>query len=79
MVVRALERRIEITVPAGIVGRVWRDGRRQVLLVRLLGSDVVSVVDTAVVLCARARGTAIVTSDPRDLRRLDRAASLIVV
>jgi hypothetical protein len=103
VVVRALGRRVEITtVPAGVVGQVWRDGRRQVRPVRLLGSDVVSVeslddtraraagqlcavrhtkdvIDASVVLCARAHGTAIVTSDPQDLARLDPAASLIVV
>jgi len=43
IVVRALERRVSITVPAGVVGQVWRDGRRQVRLVRLLGSEVVTV------------------------------------
>jgi len=37
------------------------------------------VIDASVVLCARAHGTAIVTSDPQDLARLDPAASPIVV
>jgi hypothetical protein len=40
---RALEERISIAIPAGVVGQVWRDGQRQVRLVRLLGSDFVEV------------------------------------
>ncbi|MCI0344363.1 MAG: PIN domain nuclease [Chloroflexi bacterium] len=43
IVARALERRLPLTVPAGVVGQVWRDGRRQVRLVRLLGSQAVEV------------------------------------
>jgi hypothetical protein len=43
IVARALERRIRLAVPAGVVGQVWRDGRRQVRLLRLLGSDLVDV------------------------------------
>lgn len=40
---RAVERRLPIVVPAGVVGQVWRDGRRQVRLVRLLSSRTVEV------------------------------------
>jgi hypothetical protein len=40
---RALERRLSVAVPAGVVGQVWRDARRQVRLVRLLGSDLVEI------------------------------------
>ena len=40
---RAIEQRQAIAIPAGVVGQVWRDGRRQVRLVRLLGSDRVTV------------------------------------
>jgi len=102
IVARALERRLEITIPAGVVGQVWRDGRRQVRLVRLLGSHVVrveplddtraraagqlcavsqtaDVIDASVVLCARGRRASVVTSDPRDLRRLDPDLHLVVV
>ncbi len=43
IVTRALERRVALAVPAGVVGQVWRDGRRQVRLVRLLGSPAVEV------------------------------------
>lgn len=37
------------------------------------------VVDASVVLCAHQRGHRIATSDPDDLRRLDRRVELIVV
>ena len=37
------------------------------------------VIDASVVLCARSRRSAIVTSDPDDLRRLDPSARLLVV
>jgi len=91
-----------VYVPAGVVGQVWRDGRRQAPLAQLLASrnlrirtlDPVAarmagrlcgvtgtsdVIDASVVLCAREFETAIVTSDPHDLRRLDRTVDLIVV
>lgn len=44
LVARALERRLRLAVPAGVVAQVWRDGSRQVRLVRLLASPVVEVV-----------------------------------
>ena len=37
------------------------------------------VIDASVVLCAKARGHRIITSDPEDLSRLDPTAELIVV
>lgn len=43
VVARALELRLRVAVPAGVVGQVWRDGRRQVRLVRLLRSEVIEV------------------------------------
>jgi predicted nucleic acid-binding protein len=43
IVARAAAQGIPLTVPAGVVGQVWRDGRRQARLARLLGSDVVEV------------------------------------
>lgn len=43
IVARALERQIRVAVPAGVVGQVWRDGRRQVRLVRLLASEIVDI------------------------------------
>jgi hypothetical protein len=102
LLARALDRNFEIVVPAGVVAQVWRDGRRQARLARLLAVDEVEIdilddararaagqlcglrrttdiVDASVVLCARARRHRIVTSDPRDLSRLDPAATLIVV
>ncbi len=94
VVLRAVQHRLRLSVPAGVVGQAWRDGRRQVRLVRLLGSPAVEVVplddasaraagqlcgatgthdviDASVVLCARSRGEAVMTSDAGDLRRLD--------
>jgi hypothetical protein len=91
-----------LLVPAGVIGQVWRDGRRQVRLARLLASDGVEieplddrrareagmlcglrntddVIDASVVLCARARHYAVVTSDPDDLAILDPRLELIVV
>jgi hypothetical protein len=102
VVARAVQRRACIVVPAGVVGQVWRDGRRQVRLARLLGSDVVEVeplddararaagrlcgvtrtsdvIDASVVLCARARKLAVMTSDGGDLRLLDATLSIVDV
>ncbi len=99
---RALRRELSLTVPAGVVGQVWRDGRTQARLARFLGSEPVSVIDltderaraagqlcgvtgtrdvidATVVLCARAHAAAIVTSDRRDLARLDPALRFIEV
>ncbi|BCS35614.1 hypothetical protein TBR22_A48480 [Luteitalea sp. TBR-22] len=90
-----------LAIPAGVVGQVWRDGRRQARLSRLLRMAEVEVValddrrardagqlcgvagtadviDASVVLCARARGHHVVTSDPDDLRQLDQAVPLIL-
>ena len=97
---RALQQGLQLAVPAGVVGQVWRDGRRQVRLARLRASDLVEietlddgraraagqlcgatrtrdVVDASVVLCARARGHAVLTSDPDDLHRLDPSLKVI--
>lgn len=94
IIARAYEQKIRLAAPAGVVGQVWRDGRRQARLARLLGSELVEieslddrraraagqlcgvagtsdVIDASVVLCARARGHVVVTSDLDDLRRLD--------
>lgn len=43
IVARAVERRMSLAVPAGVVGQVWRDGRRQARLARLLGSRLVTI------------------------------------
>jgi hypothetical protein len=100
LIKRARERGERLATPAGVVGQVWRDGRRQVRLARLLGSGAVEVValadlgarmagqlcgtagtseviDATVVLCARARGHRVVTSDPDDLRTLEPQINLI--
>ncbi len=39
----ALKRGIRLAVPAGVVGQVWRDGRRQARLARLLGSELIDI------------------------------------
>lgn len=44
LVARALERGDLLAVPAGVVAQVWRDGARQVRLVRLLASEAIEVV-----------------------------------
>jgi predicted nucleic acid-binding protein len=36
---RTLEHRLTLAVPAGVVGQVWRSGRRQAQLARLLASE----------------------------------------
>jgi hypothetical protein len=102
VVLRALQQRLPVVVPAGVVGQVWRDAKRQVRLVRLLGSDAIEVeplddararaagqlcgatgtrdvIDASVVLCARSRGHAVMTSDGDDLRRLDANLRLCAV
>lgn len=102
IIARALEKRLGLAVPAGVVGQVWRDGRRQVRLLRLLGSRAVEVeplddararaagqlcgvagtrdvIDASVVLCARARGHVVLTSDVDDLSRLDSSLHFVVV
>jgi len=40
---RALAHELPLVVPAGVVGQVWRDGRRQARLARLLAADEVEV------------------------------------
>jgi hypothetical protein len=43
LLARALEHGWTLTVPAGVVGQVWRDGRRQARLARLLATDEVEI------------------------------------
>jgi hypothetical protein len=100
LVNEANERGDLLAVPAGVVAQAWRDGARQARLARLLGSEVIEVielddrtaravgqlcgvtgatdvVDASVVLCARDRGHTVLTSDPKDLRRIDPELSLV--
>lgn len=102
IIARAQQQNIRLATPAGVVGQVWRDGKRQARLARLLGSDLVEIeslddkraraagqlcgvagtsdiVDASVVLCARARGHAVLTSDLDDLRRLDSSLRYVQV
>ncbi|MCK6556948.1 PIN domain nuclease [Candidatus Binatia bacterium] len=43
LIARALDREYALAVPAGVVGQVWRDGRRQARLARLLAAPDVEV------------------------------------
>jgi hypothetical protein len=43
LLARAYEQRGRIRIPAGVIGQVWRDGRKQVRLARLLSSSTVHV------------------------------------
>jgi predicted nucleic acid-binding protein len=43
LIARTLEVRGDCRIPAGVVGQVWRDGRKQVRLARLLASLAVTV------------------------------------
>jgi hypothetical protein len=43
LIARSLAHGHGLAVPAGVVGQVWRDGRRQVRLARLLGAPEVQV------------------------------------
>jgi hypothetical protein len=44
LLIAILERSPRLTVPAGVLAQVWRDGRRQARLARLLKLDHVEVV-----------------------------------
>lgn len=43
IIFRALQLGRRFAIPAGVVGQVWRDGRHQVRLVRLLASNLVEI------------------------------------
>jgi hypothetical protein len=66
LVARALERNIPVLVPAGVVAQVWRDGRRQSRLARLLGSPLCSVISFDDV-AARAAGQLCGVAGTRDV------------
>jgi hypothetical protein len=62
----AVEAELKITVPAGVVAQVWRDGARQARLARFLGSSavVVEALDDA---RARAAGQLCGVAGTRDV------------
>lgn len=99
---RARERGATVSIPAGVLGQVWRGGARQARVARLLSDRTVEIVDldtdealaagrlcgiagtsdvidASVVICATRRRTAVLTSDPDDLRRLDSSIELVLV
>jgi hypothetical protein len=43
LIIRNLAQRLTLTVPAGVVAQVWRDGRRQARLARLLGATEIEI------------------------------------
>lgn len=43
LLARAIERGVKLVIPAGVVGQVWRNGRTQARLAKLLASDLVEV------------------------------------
>jgi hypothetical protein len=43
LLTRALHHDLALVVPAGVVGQVWRDGRRQARLARLLAAEQVEI------------------------------------
>ncbi|MGQ0465681.1 MAG: PIN domain-containing protein [Sporichthyaceae bacterium] len=42
---RARERKEPLLIPVGVIGQVWRDGRRQARLASLLSADDVEIVE----------------------------------
>jgi predicted nucleic acid-binding protein len=102
IVMRALEHRDPLVVPAGVVAQAWRDGRTQVRLARLLGSPLcdtvplddlaartagqlcgvshtTDIVDASVAMLGRQRGLRVVTSDPEDIRRIDKRVEVVAI
>ena len=43
MLVVARKEQIKLAIPAGVVAQVWRDGKKQARLARLLASDIIEV------------------------------------
>jgi hypothetical protein len=66
LVKRLLEQRAKVTIPAGVVGQVWRDGGRQARLARLLGSPV-AVIEALDDRRARAAGQLCGITGTRDV------------
>jgi hypothetical protein len=66
LVKRLLEQRAKVTIPAGVVGQVWRNGARQVRLARLLGSPV-AVIEALDDRRARAAGQLCGLTGTRDV------------
>jgi hypothetical protein len=66
IIARAVQRHVPLAVPAGVVGQVWRDGRRQVRLARLLSSQHVEV-EALDDLRARAAGQLCGVTGTRDV------------
>ncbi|MCC6625390.1 MAG: PIN domain nuclease [Deltaproteobacteria bacterium] len=66
IIVAARQRSTRLVVPAGVVAQVWRDGRIQARLARLLGSDTIEV-EPLTDARARAAGQLCGVSGTRDI------------
>lgn len=66
IVAGALDHNDRLAVPAGVVGQVWRNGRRQSVLARLLSSEIVELVALDG-MQARAAGQLCGVSDTADV------------
>ena len=66
LVKRLLDQRAKVTIPAGVVGQVWRDGARQSRLARLLGSPM-AVIESLDDRRARAAGQLCGLTGTRDV------------
>lgn len=66
IVAQALAHGDRLTVPAGVVAQVWRNGRKQVRLARLLASPIVDV-ETFTDTRARAAGQLCGASKTKDV------------
>jgi len=85
---RALVQGRSFRLPAGVVGQTWRDGCVPVALAQQLAracgelcgaANSPDIIDDSVVILATERRDPIVTSDPKDLLRLDPSAQVIPI
>lgn len=61
-------------VPAGVVGQVWRDGRRQARLARLLGSG---LIDVQALDCAEAQAAGVLCGHSKTRDVIDASVVLL--
>jgi len=66
IIARAVQQGVTLAVPAGVVGQVWRDGRRQARLARLLGAPQMEI-EPLDDIRARAAGQLCGVSGTRDV------------
>jgi len=66
IIARAVQQGVTLAVPAGVVGQVWRDGRRQARLARLLSAPQMEI-EPLDDIRARAAGQLCGVSGTRDV------------